>query len=104
MIAIPLQLDPVHYDLCIVLEDDGLERIKKYDPAEVVLAKLGMPWQALRIRNIVILYANTEEAKALMTAANKPEVVKNLRALSRGWEFRPKDWDNDAPYQQPGRN
>lgn len=36
MITIPLQVNPAQYDLFIILEDENIERIKKYDPAEVV--------------------------------------------------------------------
>lgn len=104
MMTLPLQIDPTCYDLFVVMEDENLERIKKYDPAEILGKNLGMPWQLLRIRNIVILYATAEESKRLSSVASKEDVVHNLKNLSRGWAFRPDKGDHDGHYQKPNQN
>jgi hypothetical protein len=104
MLAIPLQVDAACYDLFVVMKDENIDRLKRYDPAEIVGKNLGMPWQVLRIRNIVILYATYEETQRLVSLTNKEDVVKQLKELSRGWAYRPDRGDNDGQYQNPTKN
>jgi len=104
MMVIPLQIDVLRYDLFVVLEDENLERIKKKDPAEIVGRNLGQPWTFLRMRNVVIVYATAEESKSLSGCPNKAEMLRQLKQLSSGWEFRPDRGDGDSQYPQPNKN
>ena len=104
MVTLPLQVSMTHYDLFLILEDDNLERIKAYDPAEVALRRLPPAWHKLTVRNIQLCYATAEELKLLMGATNIVEVVKRLKVLSRGWQFKPEQGDSDASYQTPAKN
>lgn len=104
MMTVPLQIDAVHFDLFVILEDENIERIKNYDPAELVGKSLGSPWIYLRIRNVIILYATADETRRLSECANKPATVDMLRHLSRGWEHRPDKGDSDESYQRPNQN
>lgn len=104
MITIPLQVNPAQYDLFIILEDENIERIKKYDPAEVVGKNLPPQWSSTKIRNIMILYANAEEVKRLALITDTNDAVNQLKELSRGWKYKPEEGDNDEPYQSPRKN
>lgn len=35
MLLLPLQLNNLQYDLCVILEEENLVRLKQYDPGEV---------------------------------------------------------------------
>lgn len=105
MLTIPLQVDPTQFDLFVVLNEEGLERIKKYDPAELVLEKLGPRWSGtLRLRAILICYASPEEAKELIAARTSLELGKLVNKLLRGWSFQPGKGASDSPYQRPQHN
>lgn len=104
MLAIPLQCDPLSYDLFIVLEDENIERIKAYDPGEMITSNLADVWQKLKVRNIILLYATTEEAQRIGGAASLEDVIAQLKNLSRGFKYRPDKGDSNAPYQSPVKN
>ncbi len=102
MITIPIQQNATEYDLWVVLGDENLTRIREYDPAEIVTAKLGMPWRGLRLRNVMICYANTEEIERLVSAPTRAAVLLLIKeVLSRGFKFRPERGDHDGDYQPP---
>ena len=105
MMILPLRLkDSDTYTLFVVLVDENVERLKAYDPAEVTLEKMGPEWSALRLKDVVLLYATPEEAKKIAAVQKPDEVVSMIRHLSRGWQFKPSVGDHDGRYQRPGRN
>lgn len=92
MLLIPV-LNNGRVDLLVVLEDDNIERIKQYDPAEVKWSDL--PYWAVRPGVIGIGYATADEVRRIheFAEAGKPEEA--IKLVSRGWKFRPERGDHD---------
>lgn len=103
MMTFPLQLTQDEYDLVIILEDENIERLKKYDPAEIVGKNLGS-FAKLKIRNIQICYATPEETMEISNCHTIGEVAKAIRKLGRGFRYRPELGDSDSAYQTPRKN
>lgn len=91
MLAIPAQVGPSQYDLFLVLQKDGLERIQRYDPANVDITELPPPWNMMSVRTVHICYATEEECMSF----SKKTTQEIWEVLSRGWEFRPDLGDHD---------
>jgi len=90
------------YDLFIVLEDENLARMKEYDPAEIEPSNMGAPWNGLRLRRILLCYANPEDAKLLPGLIRDGRGKEVMDILTRGWRFRPELGDHDGPYINMG--
>ena len=60
MITIPLRLNQLSYILLVIIEDENLQRLKQYDPGEVVLSKLGTPWTHLALESVQLAYATPD--------------------------------------------
>jgi len=97
MIVIPVGVDQKSYSLFVILEDSNIDRIKKYDPAEVTVDKIGSSWSTLKIKDVVIMYASQEEVMEISQSRNP---IALLRKLSRGFVYRPELGDNDDPYSK----
>jgi hypothetical protein len=63
MITIPFQVSATEYSVYIGLGDDNIERVRQYDPAEVVLSQLGEPFQRLKLKDIVVGYCSEDDFK-----------------------------------------
>jgi hypothetical protein len=97
--VIPFQLDEREYSVFVVLGDDGVERIKAYDPAQLNIWKLPEYWRRLRLRDVLIGYATPADIERMMEMIQRDgNPLEALRFLSRGFEFRPADGDHDGPY------
>ena len=57
MVLVPFQVEPGQYSVFVILQDDNLERIKTYDPAEITLNKMPDPWISMKLKDILIGYA-----------------------------------------------
>ena len=103
--TIPLQVSPLHYSLFVILTDENLERIKNYDPAEVVTKEivkaLGPPFDWLTLRDIVITYATADEVPVVDRLLTEKKVDEALKLLTRGYRFRPDLGDGLAPEKGP---
>ncbi len=99
MQVVPLQVTAESFDIFVILEDDNLERMKAYDPAEVVKAHLGKPWEKLKLRNIMIGYATAEDLANFHDFVLAGDVEAGLKWLSRGWAYRPERGDSDRNYE-----
>lgn len=98
MLTIPFQVSETEYSIFVVLENDNLDRLKAYDPAEIVLTKFPPAWQALKLKVVVIGYATPEEAARLQDP--KADTRALLRQLCRGFAFRPDRGDTNARYKE----
>ena len=98
MIAIPIQVNGQEYDVWIVLNDESIDRIKQYDPAEYVLDK-ATDYRGLKLRGMVITYGNEADINQVWTLAKAGKMPDALRHLSRGSKFKPKSGDSDKPYE-----
>src|SRR2546423_2251058 len=102
MLTIPIQVSTTMFDLICVLEDENLQRMQEYDPAEVILGKLPSRYGQLRLRRIGLYYANPEQVKRLVSMPSAKDGLAMITGeLSRGFKFRPELGDHDQPYQPP---
>jgi hypothetical protein len=49
MLSIPFQINDSEYSVYLGFDDEGLERMKAYDPGEVVVRDFGLPYNRLRL-------------------------------------------------------
>jgi hypothetical protein len=98
MLSLPFKISDTEIDLYVILENDNIERIKKYDPAEVVRTNLG-PMSKFAIRNVVIMYASKADLATVMPMFENGEPKEALMYLSRGWQYRPESGDHDGKYE-----
>lgn len=82
-------------NLVIVLGDDNLERIKQYDPVEVIWHEL--PWRVSSRfpHTIAVAYATREELELIERLAKDGKQEEALQLVTRGWRFRPELGDHD---------
>lgn len=105
MLTIPIQHNAVEYSLCVILEDDNLTRIREYDPCEIVVDKLGLPWARLRLSMMRIYYATHEECVQLTAIQKREDALKFINdVLTRGWKFKPECGDRDGGYESVKQN
>jgi len=98
MILIPFQINENEYNIFCALQIDNLERIQKYDPAQIQPHKLGKEWDALKLNTVLIGFANNRDLQRVQAwvAAGQPDEA--LKYLSRGFEFKPEQGDHDGMY------
>lgn len=102
MRVIPMQVVTGEYSVFVIFEDENIERLKAYDPGELNLLKLGHPWNGMKIRDVVLMYATAEEIAMLDKTSSAADIKSCLRVLCRGWKYHPELGDHDGPYF--GRN
>jgi hypothetical protein len=100
MFAIPMKVSATHYDLFLCLEDENIERIKAYDPAEVLTSLMGEPWNGMLVRGFIVTYAAPGELAEVTRLCNEGRAEAALRLLSRGWKYRPDQGDSDDTYSR----
>ncbi|HTA46407.1 MAG TPA: hypothetical protein VK789_28385 [Bryobacteraceae bacterium] len=99
LIVIPFQINAREYSLFIALDDQSVERIKAYDPAQVEMGKLPPLWTNLRLNTILVGYAtNIDVARITEMLQGADDPRKALQFLSRGFAFKPDQGDYDGPY------
>jgi hypothetical protein len=98
MVLVPFQVEPGQYSVFVILQDDNLERIKTYDPAEITLNKMPDPWISMKLKDILIGYASESETADLLACNDEESRQSFLRRLSRGWKFRSERGDHDRSY------
>lgn len=99
MQLIPITISVLEYDIWAVLDDGNMDRLRAYDPAEVVLDKLPEPWRSMRLRSIQICYAKPSDMAEVARRLEAKDVRGALKFLSRGWTYRPEAGDHDEPYE-----
>lgn len=98
MFCLPLQIDEREYALYVFLEEENLDRMKEYDPAEVNTARLGEAFLRLRLREVIIGYATAADLKTVIELCHVGKPRKALRYMTRGFRYRPDQGDHDGPY------
>ena len=98
MLSIPVRLNETEYVLFIALQDANIERIKQYDPAEVVLEKLGGDWAKLALKQIHITYATEEDERTITELFREGNVRDAVRFMRRGFKYQPTMGDHDGTY------
>lgn len=98
MLTIPLKISESEYVLFVALQDSNIERIKRYDPAQIRPAKFGGDWRNLKLREIHITYATAEDEVEVTRLCQEGKAMEALKHLTRGFSFRPDMGDHDGQY------
>jgi hypothetical protein len=103
MYVIPFQLNASQYSVFIVLQEENLERIRQYDPAEVSLAKVHelqpQRFEGLKLKDVLIGYGTDADVREALHLLATGAVRQGLQLLSRGFRYRPDAGDHDGPYK-----
>src|SRR5262245_26469555 len=98
MLSIPFRVSETEYILIVALQDTNITRIKKYDPAEIVPAKMGGPWDKLKLREIHISYATKKDELEITQLCREGNARDAIKLLFRGYAFKPNLGDHDGMY------
>jgi hypothetical protein len=102
MFVLPIQISETEYNIYFVLQQENLDRMKAYDPAQLEVPNLPGNYRGLTLRTVLIMFATDEEAnrlETLMRTGKTREGLKALYQLSRGFQFDPGRGDTDDPYE-----
>lgn len=102
MLAIPLQTGPQQFQLAVILEQENIDRVMEYDPAEIDIAKLALPWRLWHCHRVVLFFATAEEVVEIRN--NPGSVLKLLQRLGRGFKYQPRAGDHDHAYPPAGNS
>lgn len=98
MMVLPFQVSSTEYSLFVILQDENLDRMRVYDPAEITISKLSSTVSGLDLKDVIIGYATRPEAQEVVRLCVEGKIKEALRMLSRGWRYRPELGDYDGPY------
>jgi hypothetical protein len=93
MIVLPFQINARQYSVYIGFDEEGLERMKAYDPGEVVVRDWGLPFARLELKDIIIGYYTAKDFEDIQRLGAEGKGHEALRLLTRGWAFRPEKGD-----------
>jgi len=84
-------------DIVMVLADENIERLKSYDPAQVLWSDLPPETFSRRPHTIGVAYATALELEEItrMSESDPDWKEKALVLLERGFEYRPDLGDHD---------
>ena len=85
-------------DLVIVLDETSIDRIKRYDPAEVQWPLLPAMYSSRRPATIAVAFATKSDQAEIerMAASGDPDwKEKAIKFISRGFQYRPDQGDHD---------
>jgi hypothetical protein len=84
-------------DLVIVLDEVSLDRIRNYDPAEIIWPNLPLDTSMRQPQTIGITFATAAEISEItrMSLSDADWKEKAIKLLSRGFEFRQDKGDHD---------
>lgn len=94
---------PLEFNVFVILEDTNMERLKKFDPAQLGIEKMGPPWTSLKLNTVLIGYCPAEEMPHVDALFQQRKAQEALQFLSRGFEFRQDLGDNDGQYQRESK-
>lgn len=96
MISIPFQINDRQYSVYLGFDDEGLERMKAYDPGEVIVRDFGSPFTNLQLKDIIVGYYTAKDFEEIQRLGAAGKGLEALRLLTRGWAFRPEKGDYDG--------
>jgi hypothetical protein len=97
MFVVPFAINEKQYSLMVVLQEDNIERIRSNDPAEVAMSKLSERWQSMKLADVIVTYATSEDEQTALKLFAEGKGHEALRFLTRGYAYRPEAGDHDGP-------
>lgn len=107
MILIPFSRKSGEYELFIILLEENIERLKRYDPVSINMKDVRMgAFASGTLMNVYVGYSTAEDLETAKVMSDAGELAEMLAFLTRGWELRPDLGDHDVPglslKQEPG--
>jgi hypothetical protein len=98
MVVIPFQINERQYSVFVGFDEQGIQRMREYDPAELVLQKLPDRFQRLQLKDVLFGYCDDDDMSKIQVMLSEDGTPgRALRYLSRGWKFRQDFGDHDGP-------
>ena len=94
MLLLPIPTETRRLKLLVVLEHDEIDRMKRYDPAQVMWDDLGL-YRNIPVESVTISYLKPEHAKDFYEWARTGQIKRCVDLIMSGFEFRPDLGDND---------
>ncbi len=101
MLLVPIQTQNHANDaVIIVLDQNSIDRMAKFDPAEILLSQTGK-----KLVSPKILICFEKDEAALSKFIHKADIKGLIKYLQRGWKFHPELGDHDrGPESISGQN
>lgn len=102
MMMIPFEVGDGEYSVFVILEAENLTRMKDNDPAQLNVWKMPDDFRKLALRDVILASPSEQDIATALHMIRSGNPKGAFGYLSRGFKFKPKEGDNDLPYQ-PGR-
>lgn len=99
MKLVPFETKQGEFNVFAILEDTNIERLKKFDPAQIDVKKMGQPWSSMRLNTVVIGYCPPADRQLIDNLFARGQAARAIEFLSRGFEYRQDLGDTDEPYK-----
>lgn len=96
MLILPLPRTDGKFELVVVLEDENIERIKRYDPAQFEMEKVTEDGERIGLARLTIAYASPADLLWIRELVERGKNGEALKFIARGWEYRPDLGDHDG--------
>lgn len=103
MMMIPFKVARDEYSVFVILEDENLKRMKENDPAQLNIWKMPDEYRRMKLRDVIISTPAPEDVAEAVLLIRSGKAGDALKYLSRGFAYKPKEGDNDLPYQLQGK-
>lgn len=97
MTVLPFQINAREYSVIMAFDEEGLGRIRQYDPGELHLYTLGPPWTLLKLKDVIVTYCTASDLDRVLELCRAGDTRAACRWLTRGFKFRPEEGDHDQP-------
>jgi hypothetical protein len=95
MFVVPFRVSATEFSIFILLQDENLERMKIYDPAEVTVDQIviGSDFHGLSVKDIILGYGTNDDLITATEMISQGKHRQALQFLSRGFKYRPEAGD-----------
>ena len=98
MLILPFQLSPSEtYSLFIGFDDEGIDRLRTYDPGVVQQDQLPPEWSQLKLVEVIVGYYTADDQQHIVSLLQDGHFREALRYLTRGFTYKPELGDHDGP-------
>ncbi len=102
--CVPVQVNPLEYDLMVIADETTIERMRRHDPAIFQMAKMPEPWPHMRLRAAYFCLEDAEGVETFKKLLTNGLMEEARNFILRGFEDRPDLGDNDRDYRSEEEN
>jgi hypothetical protein len=96
VLIVPYQTSEENYCVFMAFDDEGVDRIRRYDPAAFEPAMRIPQFAHLKLVKVLIGYYTEQDQNVVADLLNKGKLFEALQYLSRGFEVHREDHDHQA--------